>query len=1282
MYFGNSNGVLEYDGNSWRLIQVANGICVRILALDKQGVVYVGAYNDFGYLQTDSSGSLYYQTLLDKVPEAYREFGDIWSIHITGGGVFFKSFKYLFWLRDDSIKVIKPSLSEFNESFLYRDTLYLEYWQTGLGKLVGDSIHLILTQSDFNGRYAGLNIMLPYDEDHALIGNSDQGLFLFDGHSVTKFKNNVDRYLKSFKLYHGVLLDNGLYAFATSNNGLVIMNRDGHLNSIIDKQSGLANNTIWYSFVDRHNSIWLALDNGISRVEFPSPLTRFDEVMGLSGTITQVLRFNNKLYLTTTNGLFHSGETQSNTPIAFKAVEGIREQAWSMVTFRDKLLVGALSGVYEIDNHKARRIRQDNSVFLLHSQYFEDRIYIGLVDGLATMHYQDGQWVDDGKIEGINEYLNNRMAETSDGKLWIGHYQGVMQLDFSDGFSMNPPIKKFDTNHGLPAKLNNFVQQWSGDLRLATKNGIYRYSESKGQFEEDSLFNTIFKNNKKNVFTTSQDDQGRIWFYSAGKLGFVIKNDTGGYESFRHPFLRLAEFKLLTIYPEQNGIVWFGGTDGLFRYDPQYDAERIEPFAVLIRNITNREDSLIFAGGGTSYQQETPAEFNYQNNSFHFEFALPCYENETSNQFQYILEKHDRNWSKWNRDNKAIYSYLPAGSYTFRVRAKNIYQIISPEAVYRFRILPPWYQTWWMYTLYFLMGAVLLTVLIKIRFYHLQQEKRALERLVNERTAEVKVMNRQLAEQNAKLQELDHLKSRFFANISHEFRTPLTLIIGPVEEMLNGVFKGEVHAIYKIILRNAKRLLRLINQLLDLSKLESGTMTMQASKQLLSPFLSAIVHSFSSLAESRQIHLQYISLVEDLELYFDPDKLEKIMYNLLSNAVKYTPEGGHITITLDRLNPQQSKMSEGAAKISIHDTGIGIPANQLAFIFNRFTQGAPSEHQYEAGSGIGLALVKELVALHHGRITVTSEEGIGSQFDLLLPLGKSHLKTSEIVLPGAMESAVTENVDLDFSDLTIQSDETDRITSKPGTEDENLILVVEDHGDVRKYICDHLRNQYHLIEAVDGQEGITKAREHVPDLIISDIMMPEVDGIELCRTLKKEDLTSHIPIILLTAKASDETKIAGLEIGADAYLIKPFNTKELEVQVKNLIDSRRRLREKFKRDILLEPTEINAESWEDQFLKKIHDIIEENISNPDFKIKNLHTEFFLSRRQFHRKIIALTDQAPGQLIRTMRLRRARQLIQKKAGNVTEIAFQVGFNNLSYFSKCFFEQFGKYPSEMK
>ncbi|MDB5279348.1 MAG: DNA-binding response regulator, AraC family [Ferruginibacter sp.] len=532
-------------------------------------------------------------------------------------------------------------------------------------------------------------------------------------------------------------------------------------------------------------------------------------------------------------------------------------------------------------------------------------------------------------------------------------------------------------------------------------------------------------------------------------------------------------------------------------------------------------------------------------------------------------------------------------------------------------------------------------------------------------------LNEQAKAEADNIKDIDDIKSRFFANISHEFRTPLTLIQGPlqkIEEQANEKSKSGYTEVplrqINTMRRHTDRLLELVNQLLDLSRLDSGKMKMQVIKGDVMQIIRVLAASFESMAERKQIHY-YVHLPEQTTItFFDKDKLEKIITNLLGNAFKYTPEKGSVSLNVE--------CDESRIRFEVDDSGPGISKKDLAKVFDRFYQVEGTE---DKGTGIGLALVKELVDLYGGQISVSSEPGKGTRFKVSLPVGKNAFNENEMVYGEWKNNEIQINKGYEES---LES----RPVFKSGYVSElPLVLIVEDNDDLRQFIYETIEKDFQVIEAAHGKEGYEKAIAEIPDLIISDVMMPVMDGFKMAGQLKKNEHTSHIPVILLTAKAGQQHKVEGLETGADDYLTKPFDAKELLARIQNLIQQRRLLRKKFAGQVILKPSEIAVNSADEKFLANVMQAIEKNMGEDKFGVEELASTVNMSRSQLHRKLIALTNQAPSEVIRNTRLLRAKELLQKKYATPSEVAFKVGFNSHTYFSKCFKEEFGISPSEI-
>lgn len=526
--------------------------------------------------------------------------------------------------------------------------------------------------------------------------------------------------------------------------------------------------------------------------------------------------------------------------------------------------------------------------------------------------------------------------------------------------------------------------------------------------------------------------------------------------------------------------------------------------------------------------------------------------------------------------------------------------------------------------------------------------------------------NRQLLD---KSKEVAEMKSNFFSNISHEFRTPLTLITGPIGMLKKEIDDPEIRNELETMERNADRLLSLINQLLELSRLESGKLELSVIQTDIVSIVKGVTMTFQSLAEIKQINLDVRSDTAYLEARVDKEKLETILINLISNAFKFTPDGGQIEV---RLSQTTSANTEETYQIRIKDNGKGIEEPEQDHIFDRFYRGTDASESHFEGSGIGLALTKELVEQHNGSIHVNSTPGKGSEFIVEMPIGRELFAEQQLT-----DKPATDTKKL----ISLPVDSESSSNGKKTEPSSPILLLIEDNMDVMNYLDNILRDSYQIIKAVDGEEGVNAALENIPDLIISDVMMPKIDGYRVAEILKQDEKTSHIPLILLTAKAGQNDKMQGLRAHADEYLTKPFRPEELLIRIQNLIESRRQLRKKFKRDFILSPDKSEAHSMDEAFLLRVREVVDRHIDDEGFTVEQLGNEVGMSRSQLHRKLTALIGRSATEFIRFYRLQRAKDMISRQAGSISEISYAVGFGSPSYFSKCFREEFGVTPSEI-
>lgn len=647
-----------------------------------------------------------------------------------------------------------------------------------------------------------------------------------------------------------------------------------------------------------------------------------------------------------------------------------------------------------------------------------------------------------------------------------------------------------------------------------------------------------------------------------------------------------------------------------------------------------------------SIQTRDPARIreitlDHDQNLFSLEYAALDYSNPAVNQYAYQLEGFDEGWTYSGTRRFVTYTNMDPGHYIFRVKGSNsIGDWNDVGASLAITILPPPWKTWWAYSLYVL---VFILLLWWSRQIIVNRERLKAQVEINKKEKEA-------------LQELNQIKSKFFSNITHEFRTPLTLIQGPASELLERETDPEARRHIELIKSNATRLLKLINQLLDLSRLEAHEMKLHKEPVDLQVLVRTTAAQFTSHASSKNIQYTY-EIASNLPVVnADGEKTEIILTNLISNALKFTPPGGRIDVRSDWVG--------NSLRLSVSDNGKGMPGEKLTYIFDRFYQVNPTDASHSEGTGIGLSLVKEYTELMRGTIDVKSMVDVGTTFIVTLPF-----QLTDNPLPSRIDVLTEEKSTIDQNGVTNED------KTKP------LLLIVDDNEDIRSFIKSSLGNKFSYIEATHGKDGLDCAIKELPDIIISDLMMPVMDGVEFCDRIKKDTRTRHISFIMLTAKATEESKLEGLTTGADDYLVKPFNKSELLLKVKNRLTQQENLQQKIRNSILTTTTPIQAQSAEEELIVKARLFVESRMADEHLTVEALADELNLGREQCYRKIRALTGLSPSGFIRKIRLQRAAQLLEAGWGTVSQVAYEVGYENLSHFSKIFKEEFGKLPSEV-
>ena len=814
----------------------------------------------------------------------------------------------------------------------------------------------------------------------------------------------------------------------------------------------------------------------------------------------------------------------------------------------------------------------------------------------------------------------------------------------------------------------------NGLIRMEEKNGLtefFKYDKSMGAPDNS-------------VYGVASDGDGNIWFstnHGLGKFSTKTEQFKSYYESdgiLSNSFLWDASCK------SNDGEIFFGGINGLIAFYPDHILDDTTTYPVFISKliVQNKEIKVGDEIHGRkiltkNIQYTDKITLTHLETAFSLEFVSLNNLNPEETQYKYKMEGFDPDWISISYDRRYItYTNLRQGTYHFMVKASNSDGVWNEEpAILVIRMLPPWWRT-----IYALVSFSVLFVLLLYMFRKLILMR---ARLIHE--ARLELMKREKAE------ELYNVKMQFFTDISHEFRTPLSLILAPLQKIFTS-FEDDPKLIRQIqlIRKNADRLLRLIDQIIDLRKIDLNNMKLNLSREDIVMYVKELTDSFDDIALQRSMTLEFSSAINSYETWFDESKLEKIMYNLLSNAFKFTPDGGKIRVSLSLRQKESNDLPEHGevhedtdyVEILVRDNGVGIPPEHKGHLFERFFRIERHDSIIRGGSGIGLALTKELVELHKGKIMVESEENKGTCFVILLPAGKDNWADDQMIETSHEEKSITES----FHPFVL-TEEHEYAHKYSGQKNKMYhdkknpaILLVEDETDVRTFIREYFEINYQICEATNGIEGLEMAIRNNPEIIISDLIMPLMDGVEMCQKLKKDIRTSHIPIIMLTARSSIESKIEGLETGADAYIEKPFSLDLLEVQISNLLENRRILRDKFSKELVIQPADIAITSVDAIFIQKAMAIVDKHISDTDFGSEEFCREIGMSRSQLHRKLKALTSQPASEFIRTLRLKRAANLLKDSQLSVEEISFRVGFNSPAYFTKCFKLLFGKTPSD--
>ena len=1334
LYVANSEGLLAYDGTRWSAIPVgasaATGRRSRsVYSLARQprghpsaGQILVGAGETFGVLRPDSLGRMAYEALSDRLPPSERPIGTVWKTSATTRAAYFLTPRRLFRWSGDTLRAwttadlsvpagvdtsgAPPAERAFFFSFVVRDTLYVQVRGAGLFHADGDRLRLVPDGTRFADD--GIFALMPHPEG-LLIGTRREGLFVHDGTAARPLDGAVAPWLRDHQLYHGTRLADGTYVLATRQGGVVRMTDDGQPLHVVDADMGLRSDKVHYVYEDRAGSVWLALNDGIARIDLAAPYRYYDEALGLAGEVRAITRHDGTLFVGTATGLYRLTTQRGDFP-RFERLPGFTEGCVDLASTPAGLLIVTQSQLVVWRNGRGRPLPRGaaagEAATVLPAPQRSGLAFVGYDDGgIRRLRQIDGRWRLGDPVPGV-DWPAVSLALAADGTLWAASYaDGVVRIRRPG--ADDPVITRYGLDDGLPVLIDMKVHAVGGTVYFGTRQGLHRFvpdGAGRGRFEPDSTFGAGWADPAMFVTHLVEVEDGYVWGRAADLTGSEdavtvapFRRDADGRWQ-RGPLLSPVQNSVARALFATPEAVWIGtvGAPPLMRFGPPRKAQReAAPLpAPQLRSVTlGPRDSLAY-GGPTAPPVAVPPGMS----ELRATFALPVFDHAARPAYRTrLVGAPNEAWARWDRTAARRLTGLAPGRYRLEVQARTAIGRRSPVAALPLTVAAPWYQTPWAWTLWGLLAMGTLLGLgagaVRWRTRRLEAQQARLEQQVDAQTAELQAQTAALeaekqrtaealalvAEQKDDLAALDAAKSEFFANVSHEFRTPLTIALGLLEEWVEAPSEPlppTAHDDLRQVLLNNRRLLRLVNQLLDIARLEAEALTLHVQPLDLGAWLKRLAQAFVPLGERRRITFERDGLDASVRLVADPDPLETIVANLLSNAFKFTPSGGTVTLRLTA--------DAETTWIVVRDTGPGIPADEQKRIFDRFHRA----HGEATGTGIGLALAQGLAERHGGRITVDSAPGDGATFTVRLPQGDAHLRgrpdvtwataddarfRSAAPAPAGAPDAAPPGNGLPADGA---ADTEPAPSETPDTR--TTVLVVDDNADIRAFVRRHLAPTYRVVEAADGHEGLAVARRVTPDCIVSDVMMPEMDGTALLRALRDDPATDFLPVILLTARAALEDKLGGLEAGADDYLTKPFRPVELIARIRNLIAQRMRLRERFQ----TEPPEVTADGAEEDappFLRAVEEAIRAHLSDEDFGVGELATAVGVSRSKLYRDLKAAADVPPGDLIWQTRLAEGRQLLEAAEGTVSEVAYGVGFKSVAHFSNRFREAYGVPPS---
>ncbi|WP_147676354.1 hybrid sensor histidine kinase/response regulator transcription factor [Algibacter pacificus] len=1247
--------------------------------------------------------------------------------------------KYDVFIKKDknlNIKKLSPSL---NGKFWFTSSSgKARLYQLGVVSKEGQIPKLKIEATNYNGRVFGPGIkvldIIEYPKNTVWVINSRLQLFkikLDDNLKVLKsekitLSSNISPEVLNIQRRIDMVVDDKNRLWIGGNRLLLSYNIESgqvvNLSRDTQLKTSIGDKDIQSMFIDRSNVFWICTSNhGLYKMDldnhtfynsneylpyedssnlFKSPIMSICEVSQgefwfgtQSGDIvslkSEVLNNNSNTALTKGElQIINNGHRPTNTAEITRLMKGEDGTVWVGTT-------NGLSSIVYNDETLSHNIKmfsgiRDNSGSVINSRVFaieEDRHghiwFAPWGDGLIKMSFDSKKeayhTVNYNTFNVAPSNISNNnirdILEDNQGNIWIGTNNGLNRLKYSEIEKEN--FEKFfssatDSNTLSNDHILDLYQAKNGVLYIGTSGGglnlLSNVNSDTVVFKHYTVKNGLPSNV---IYQVREDTEGNIWLMHARKIS-KLNPRTGDIIYFeKRDGFNVDEFRDSAMAFTSSGMMFCGGVNGFtFFYpnnvrvntrEPQVTITNFKLFNELVGVGQEIKGKVILEKDINKVQE---IKLPYHLNSFEFVFSSMHFSNPEKNKYKFILEGFDDKPQTVNGKERRFASYtnIPPGDYVFKVSGSNSAGIWNktPKKI-KIIITPPWYLTPFAILVFIITIAAVVYLVFRVRWNQIKlKNELKLESALHEKSAEI-----------------NQMKLRFFTNISHELRTPLTLIIGPLQQIMEGGNDDEyLKRLNSIMYKNSTRLLRLINQLLDFRKVESGVVNLIVEEGDLVEFVKEIYDAFQDIADERHIDFVFRAEHNSIPAWFDNDKLEKILYNLLSNAFKFTPPNRKIEISINKTQID----NKGFAVVKVLDQGVGIAQEELPSLFERFYQTKKENNTIQTGSGLGLAYTKRLVEIHKGRIKITSEVNQGTNCTVLIPISKAEYEDTAILetQPKQYHFDFVKNEIKDLKETSLVEVE----TSKPVIHNKETptILIVEDNLDLQEYLTNYFKNYYHVLSAKNGKEGLDIALDENPDLIVTDLMMSKMGGIEMCKIIKHDIKTSHIPVIILTAKSGLENEKEGLETGADEFVLKPFNIEVLRLRVANILKTKRQWTEKFKTTPTSSTWKELSNKLDKEFLKKSLKIVKKNIDNTEYSVGQFALDIGMSRSALHKKIKSITGQSTTEFIRTIRIKRAANLIKSGKYSVTEVVFMVGFSDPKYFRTCFKKQFEQTPTE--